>query len=86
MKSIDPKKYGLSSRDRIEPITESHWALVLDRKSRIIMVDGKRILKKVQKIQQHEPHMTVTIQTNAPVCSKTQSFLSKNGIKIESII
>jgi hypothetical protein len=83
MTQIDPKQIGLSSRDRIERISYNQLALVIDRKSRIVMADGKRILEKVRKIQKNEPGVTVTLQTKAPVCSKTRTFLAENNVTIE---
>jgi hypothetical protein len=47
------------------------------------MADGKRILEKVRKIQKNEPGVTVTLQTKAPVCSKTRTFLAENNVTIE---
>ena len=47
---IDPKKYGLTPRDQIRRIDATHWALVMNRKSRIIMADGRRILEKADRL------------------------------------
>jgi len=85
MKRIDAKTLGLSARDRVEQIASNHLALVVDRKSRIIMADGRRILEKVDKIRKHGSDAKISLKTNAPVCSKTRAFLHENEIRIDSI-
>ena len=80
--TIAPETAGLSARDRIERISEDHWALILDRKSRIIMADGRRILAKVEKVRSRVPGVRVDVKTRAPVCSKTRAFLQERGIGI----
>ena len=79
---IDPKFFGLTARDRVERLSTNHIALIVDRKSRIIMADGKRILEKVNKIQNHSPGIKVSLRTSAPVCSKTRTFLEGQGIEV----
>lgn len=79
---IDPKNLGLTSRDKIEVIEENHLALVIHRKSRIIMADGKRFLEKIQLIQKNMPKVKVSLKTSTPMCSKTRSFLEAHGVRI----
>ncbi len=81
---IDPKKYGLSTRTVLMPYGKNHIALVINRKSRIIMADGKKILEKAEKIRAHQAGVRISLQTSAPVCSKTTSFLSEKKIRIIS--
>jgi hypothetical protein len=50
-KNIDPKKFGLPPKTVIEKLGDNHYALVLDRKSRVIMADGKKIVAKADKIK-----------------------------------
>ncbi|NNK97347.1 MAG: hypothetical protein HKP41_23575 [Desulfobacterales bacterium] len=78
----DPKEYGLPARTIIEQIDPYTVALLIDRKSRIIMADGKKVLEKVKKIKHVRPAMVVVLKTNAPVCSKTQKFLEAEGIRL----
>ena len=40
--SVDPKKIGLPARTVLEQIASNVIAIVMLRKSRIIMVDGKK--------------------------------------------
>jgi len=83
--TLDPKTYGLSSRDKLIKISENHFALVIERKSRIIMADGRRILEKVKKVHEKAPGVKISLQTNAPVCSKTSAFLREKGIEIRGL-
>lgn len=85
MAFIDPKSLGLSSRDHIEKLPGHRLALVIDRKSRIIMADGRRILEKIKKIQERAPNLIIIIKTNAPVCSKTMAFFYEHGIRVEPL-
>jgi len=85
MKNIDPRKYNLSSRIQLEQNTFGHLFIVMDRKSRIIMKDGHRIMAMVHKIQSAEKNQTVSVLTSAPVCGKTRNFLSDNNIDINKL-
>ncbi|MBU1169325.1 MAG: hypothetical protein KKD44_07150 [Proteobacteria bacterium] len=75
-----PESLGLSSRTRIRTLSGNHIALVIDRKSRIIMKDGKGILDKAEIIRTRYPDMKISVETPAPVCSKTLAFLEDHGI------
>ena len=83
-KKLDPKKFGLPGRTIIEEIGKDHLVLVIDRKSRLIMADGKKILTKAEKIRGRRPGCQVSLSTTAPVCSKTVKFLSEHNIEISS--
>jgi len=48
---LDPKEFGLPPLTVIEQVDGDTIALVIDRKSCIIMADGKRILEKLRKIK-----------------------------------
>ncbi len=85
MNRIDPKEFGLHARTVLEQVDEHTVALVMDRKSRIIMADGRKIVEKVEKIQKARPRVSVVLKTSAPVCSKTLAFLDKAGIIIHSL-
>ena len=84
MKKIDPKLYDLHSRIILRK-TKNDIFIVMDRKSRIIMKDGYRILEIVKKIRDFETGKNVSVLSGAPVCSKTQKFLTKNDIIIKSL-
>ena len=79
--NIDPKKYGLNTRTVLIENEQKEIIIVINRKSRIIMKDGRKILEKARKIQEQE-NKTISIKTDAPICSKTKQYLQKNGIEI----
>ncbi len=79
---LDPKKFGLPARTVIEQIDKETIALVIDRKSRIIMADGKKILEKLNEIKKGQSATGVAFKTTAPVCSKTKAFLESENIRI----
>ena len=85
MKNIDPKRYNLSSRTILRQIGKNNISIIVDRKSRIIMKDGKRILKQAQAIHQINSNMIITVLTSAPVCSKTQVLLLEKNIFIKEL-
>ncbi len=77
-----PKEFNLPARTVLEQIDDETIAIVIDRKSRIIMADGKKILEKSQKIKKKQPSTTVVLKTTAPVCSKTIKFLETEKISL----
>ena len=83
MQSLSPKDYGLNSKVKLIQ-SDDHIGIVIDRKSRIIMKDGIRILDQVNKIKKNKNHV-IRLYTSAPVCSKTKVFLNKRDILIDSI-
>ena len=85
MKNIDPKRYNLSSRTFLRQIGKNNISIIIDRKSRIIMKDGNRILKQAQAIHQINSNMIITVITSAPVCSKTRAFLLEKNIFIKEL-
>lgn len=85
MNRVDPKEFGLHARTVLEQVDEHTIGLVMDRKSRIIMADGRRIVEKTEKIQKVLPKITVVLKTSAPVCSKTLTFLDKAGITVHPL-
>ncbi len=80
--SVDPKKFGLPARTVLEQTASNVFSIVMQRKSRIIMADGKKIVGKARKIQAVLPDALVVLKTCAPVCGKTVVFLEGEGIKI----
>ena len=83
MQKLEPQPYGLSNRTNLVRIDNS-IGIVIDRKSRIIMKDGDRIVKQAHAIQVKE-NKPVILVTSAPVCSKTKQYLSANNILINSL-
>jgi hypothetical protein len=79
---IDPKRFALPSRTVIEQVGSKHFAIVISRKSRIIMSEGKKILEKADKIKKTQPGSIISLKTSAPVCSKTEQFLKDHKIKV----
>ena len=59
--------------------------IIIDRKSRVVMKDAHRILETVNRIQSIEKDRHVSVLTSAPVCSKTQTFLSDNSISVKNL-
>lgn len=82
MKTIKPKEFGLSSRVNLEWIEESHLAIIIQRKSRIIMKDGQRILERIKTIKKVDDKLKVSLKAAGPICSKTVKLLNDNNINI----
>ena len=85
MKKVDPIQYNLHSRADLRQDKEGALFIVVDRKSRIIMKDGHRILEMVNTISREDQSKKVSIRTSAPVCSKTKKFLLESGIVIKPL-
>jgi hypothetical protein len=81
---LEPKFFGLQARTVIEEISSNTVAIVINRKSRIIMADGRKIHAKASKIKDAKPGWKVMLKTGAPVCSKTLQYLADNEIEIVS--
>lgn len=79
---VNPEKFGLPPRTKLEKTGRNHYSIVIDRKSRIILKDGISIVKKAQKIKELVPGVEIQLSTTAPVCSKVVSLLGENGIEI----
>ena len=85
MKNIDPTQYNLSSRVDLRQDRSGDLLIVIDRKSRIIMKDGIRVLEMVKKINKIDPKKNISVRTSAPICSKTKKLLRENSIMIKSL-
>ena len=85
MKNIDPTQYNLSSRVDLRQGRSGDLLIIIDRKSRIIMKDGIRILEMVKKINKIDPKKNISVRTSAPICSKTKKLLLENSIMIKSL-
>ena len=80
MKNIDPTQYNLSSRVDLRQDRSEDLLIIIDRKSRIIMKDGIRVLEVVKKINKTDPKKNISVRTSAPICSKTKKLLLENNI------
>ena len=85
MKNIDPTQYNLSSRVDLRQGRSGDLLIIIDRKSRIIMKDGVRILEMVKKINKIDPKKNISVRTSAPICSKTKKLLLDNSIIVKSL-
>ena len=81
-KKIDPKQFGIPGKTVIEKLDDNHYVLVIDRKSRIIMADGRKIVEKAEKIKKVKPGVRISLKSSAPVCSKTIPYLAEQGIDL----
>lgn len=81
----DPRYYGLPPRTKLKQYGDTTIAIVLDRKSRIIMADGKKLLEKAALIKEKKPDVAVALVTTAPVCSKTKILLTENNIAVHEM-
>lgn len=79
---LSAKEFNLPARTCLEQLDSSTIALVMKRKSRIIMADGRKIQEKASKIREKRPGTRIVLKTTAPVCSKTMLFLQEEGIEI----
>ena len=80
--SIDPKEFGIMGKTVIEQVGKNHYAIVISRKSRLIMADGRKLLEKCNRIKKARPGVKLSLKTATPVCSKTKTFLSNHRIDI----
>ncbi len=79
---IDPTIYGLSVRTNLVKIDEHLTAIVIDRKSRILMKDFDKIKHISKNIQQRDEQKKIVVATSAPMCSKTLSALKEENISV----
>lgn len=82
---IDARSLGLPAKTVVEEIDRHTLALVLKRKSRIIMSDGTKIVAKVEMIKSKKPKVKVLLITNAPICSKTLQLFEIKGLTVKNI-
>ncbi len=82
---LDPKDYNLQSRTQLVQLKDNTIGIIIDRKSRIIMADGIKLLEKIATIQEVTPSTKVCIVTTAPVCSKTRLFFEKAKVTLKEV-
>jgi len=78
---LNSKEYGLNTRT-VVGLFDNSIVLIKDRKSRIIMKDGRQILEQVDSIKKYKIDTQVGLATNAPICSKTTKFFKENEIEV----
>lgn len=81
----DLKKIGLSAESKISVQNNHHYNVIKKRKSRIIMKDGLLIVEQCVLIKKFDNKAKTILQTSAPICSKTASFLNENSVLIEAL-
>ena len=81
-KTLDPKEFGLPPKTVIEEIGSNNLAIVISRKSRVIMSDGRKILEKAEKIRKLHGGTKISLKISAPLCSKTKRFLEEHGLSV----
>lgn len=79
---INPKKYNLNNRVLIKQPKPKHIVIVINRKSRIIMKDGERINQHKENIKKTAPNAKISLETTAPICTKTKNYLLSKDISI----
>jgi len=82
MKSIDPKAYNLPSRTKLLENNSGSLFILIDRKSRVVMKDGHKIVKIAEDIKKVNQNKKISLLTSAPVCSKTKKYLLKCSIPV----
>ena len=80
--SVDPKIFGLHPATKIDQSGEKQFVIVMNRKSRIIMKDGEKIVQKAARIIEKVPGAIVSLRTTAPVCSQTKALLKANKVAL----
>ena len=83
LKFIDPQKFGLTKRVKLCNAGKEGVDIIIERKSRLIMKDGIKIIATANQIKGSKKIKTVSLKTSAPVCSKTKSLLIKNNIEVK---
>ena len=82
MKPIDPKTYNLSPRTKLLENKSGSLFVIINRKSRIVMKDGHKIVKIAEDIKKVNQNKKISLLTSAPVCSKTKKHLLKCSIPV----
>ena len=79
---VDPKLFGLHPATQLEQSGKKRFVIVVNRKSRIVMKDGEKIVQKANRIRAKVAGATISLQSSAPVCSKTKAMLQVNKVEI----
>lgn len=76
------KEFGLSSRVKLELVSEYHIGIVKQVKSRIIQKDAVKIIEVAQTIRNHNKSYKISLICNDNICSKSVALLQDNDIQI----
>ena len=82
MKLINPKTYNLPPRTKLLENNSGSLFILIDRKSRVIMKDGHKIVKIAEDIKKINQNKKISLLTSAPVCSKTKKYLLKYSVPV----
>ena len=82
MNAVDPKTYNLSPRTKLFKNNSGSLFILIDRKSRVVMKDGHKIVKIAEDIKKVNQNKKISLLTSAPVCSKTKKYLLKCSIPV----
>jgi len=85
METVDPRNYNLPTRTKLLKDGSGSLFIVIDRKSRVVMKDGNKVLNVAKHIKEVNQNTTISLLTSAPVCSKTKEFLLKHKISVLAI-
>jgi len=82
MKPINPKTYNLPPRTKLLENNSGSLFILIDRKSRVIMKDGHKIVKIAEDIKKINQNKKISLLTSAPLCSKTKKYLLKYSVPV----
>jgi hypothetical protein len=82
---LDSKEYGLSSRSVVGKYNNEQIFLIKDRKSRIIMKNGRQILNQIETIKINSQITNIALATNAPICGKTTKLFAENKVEVHHL-
>ena len=75
-------KYSLSTRVKLEELSENHVGIVKLIKSRIIQKDANKIIEIADIIRKTDSSIKVSLICNNNICSKSLSLLKENDIEV----
>ena len=82
MQPIDPRTYNLPPKTKLLQDNSGSFFVLIDRKSRVVMKDGHRVVKIAENIKKVNQNKKISLLTSAPVCSKTKKFLLTCSIPV----
>ncbi len=76
----NPSHYGLSSRIKLEQLSENQIGIRKVVKSRIIQKDAQKIITVAKQIKSVQPNLGCTLICTRNICSKSMKLLQDEGI------
>jgi len=76
------EQFGLNKRTQLVQINTDSIGIIKQRKSRIIMKDGKQILEIANQIWKKDKGIKIALIISGPICSKTTAFMHQHNIDI----